>query len=257
MSVEKMPGHWLLARLGKRVLRPGGIAMTQWLIKSLKISNADEFVELAPGLGVTAKMVMELGPHSYIGVERDPDAARQVTKALDASFATCVVGRAEETGLPSGCATIVLGEAMLSMQGDTQKQRIVSEACRLLKPQGRYAIHELCIRPDDLSSTEREAIDRDLSQAIHVGVKPRSASEWRELLALHGLEVIAEEYAPMHLLGPWRILRDEGLFGFVRVLVNIMKDRSARRRVREMRGMFRRHRKHLSAIGLVARKIVA
>ena len=27
-----MPGHWLLARLGKRVLRPGGTAMTTQLL---------------------------------------------------------------------------------------------------------------------------------------------------------------------------------------------------------------------------------
>ena len=25
LAAEKMPGHWLLARLGKRVLRPGGV----------------------------------------------------------------------------------------------------------------------------------------------------------------------------------------------------------------------------------------
>jgi len=25
LDVAKMPGHWLLARLGKRVLRPGGL----------------------------------------------------------------------------------------------------------------------------------------------------------------------------------------------------------------------------------------
>ena len=30
---EKMPGHWLLARLGKRVLRPGGLELTQRLLE--------------------------------------------------------------------------------------------------------------------------------------------------------------------------------------------------------------------------------
>lgn len=25
VPTEKMPGHWLLARMGKRVLRPGGL----------------------------------------------------------------------------------------------------------------------------------------------------------------------------------------------------------------------------------------
>ena len=32
---EKMPGHWLLARMGKRVLRPGGIELTSQLLAQL------------------------------------------------------------------------------------------------------------------------------------------------------------------------------------------------------------------------------
>ena len=34
-SVEKMPGHWLLASLGKRVLRPGGLELTCRLLEEL------------------------------------------------------------------------------------------------------------------------------------------------------------------------------------------------------------------------------
>ena len=29
LKTEKMPGHWVLARLGKRVLRPGGMELTR------------------------------------------------------------------------------------------------------------------------------------------------------------------------------------------------------------------------------------
>jgi hypothetical protein len=255
LLVKKMPGHWLLARLGKRVLRPGGLALTRWLIDALQISHTDEIVEFAPGLGVTAKMVMDRRPQSYRGVERDSAAAAHVAKVLDPVIAKCAVGSAEESGLASQCATIVLAEAMLSMQPTARKEQIVGESRRLLKPQGRYAIHELCIRSDDISPADRAAIERDFSQAIHVGVKPLTAAEWRELLATHGFEVVAEKYAPMHLLQPLRILRDEGLIGSIRMLINVVKDRAARQRVRQMRSTFRRHRKHLSAIALVARKV--
>ena len=51
LSVRKMPGHWLLARLGKRVLRPGGLELTSRLLANLAIGPADAVVELAPGLG--------------------------------------------------------------------------------------------------------------------------------------------------------------------------------------------------------------
>ena len=83
LAAQKMPGHWLLARLGKRVLRPGGIGLTRWLIGALAISDQDDVVELAPGLGVTAQLVLKRQPHSYTGVERDPAAAAQVAGVLN------------------------------------------------------------------------------------------------------------------------------------------------------------------------------
>lgn len=45
LDVAKMPGHWLLAHLGKRVLRPGGLRLTQALLDGLAIGPADEMVE--------------------------------------------------------------------------------------------------------------------------------------------------------------------------------------------------------------------
>ena len=69
---------------------------------------------------------------------------------LTGSNQTCLIGRAEETGLPDTTATVVYGEAMLTMQTSDKKQQIVQEAFRLMKPTGRYGIHELCLVPDDL-----------------------------------------------------------------------------------------------------------
>lgn len=46
----KPPGHWLLVRLGKRVLRPGGLSLTRPLLESLAIQPS-AVVKFAPGLG--------------------------------------------------------------------------------------------------------------------------------------------------------------------------------------------------------------
>ena len=67
-------GHWLLARLGKRVLRPGGLEMTHSLLAHAAVAGAD-VVELAPGLGRTARDILDRGPRSYVGVDADPQAA--------------------------------------------------------------------------------------------------------------------------------------------------------------------------------------
>ena len=55
---DKMQGHWALARAGKRVLRPGGIELTKRMLDALAIGTQDRVVEFAPGLGLTARMVL-------------------------------------------------------------------------------------------------------------------------------------------------------------------------------------------------------
>lgn len=92
-----MPGHWLLARMGKRVLRPGGLELTRQMLDALDIRASDDVVELAPGLGVTARAALEREPRSYVGIERDEDAAEHVRRYLSGDSRQCLVGRAEET----------------------------------------------------------------------------------------------------------------------------------------------------------------
>src|SRR5688572_26108522 len=79
---DKQPGHWLLASLGKRVLRPGGLELTQRLLKELNPAVNDRIVELAPGLGVTAQSVLKVKPLSYTGIERDAKAADRLRDRL-------------------------------------------------------------------------------------------------------------------------------------------------------------------------------
>src|SRR5678816_2952966 len=174
------PGHWLLAKMGKRVLRPGGLELTRDMLDRLAINARDSVVEFAPGLGVTARMTLSRQPVSYTAVERDEAAAAEVGSYLAGPHQRCQLGSAEQTGLPEQSATVVYGEAMLTMQGAEQKRRIVGEAFRLLKPGGRYGIHELSLTPDDLPAAVQETISSEMSRNIHVGARPLSAREWRE-----------------------------------------------------------------------------
>lgn len=254
-AVKKLPGHWLLARLGKRVLRPGGLELTHELMIELGIAANDDVVEFAPGLGFTARLTLANGPRSYTAIERDPDAVAAVERYLAGPNQRCVLGTAEETGLPAVSASVVYGEAMLSMQSATAKSRIVGEAARLLKHAGRYGIHELCLVPDDVDESVREAIQHDLSDEIHVGVRPLTVHEWCELLTAAGLAVVAEHTAPMHLLEPRRLMKDEGLLRTLRFAWNVAANGTARKRVLRMRKVFRKYGDHLTAVAIVGRKV--
>jgi hypothetical protein len=251
LQTEKMPGHWLLARLGKRVLRPGGVELTQRMLDALNVHSQDKVVEFAPGLGLTAKLVLQHRPATYTAIERDEAAANLVRRYLSGRQQRCLVGNAEQTNLPAESATVVYGEAMLTMQTPETKARIVGEAWRILEAGGRYGFHELCLVPDTLDERIKKKIALALLQAIHVGARPLTVSEWKSLVATAGFSVQAEATAPMHLLEPRRLLRDEGAIGALRFLWNVARDHEARRRVLAMRRTFRRYRVHLAAVMIV------
>jgi hypothetical protein len=254
INFQNVPGHWVLARLGKRVLRPGGMGLTRRMLKTLGISSHDNVVEFAPGMGVTAKLTLELKPASYTAVERDAAAARIVNGYLNGPWQVCVVGRAEETGLTSSSATVVYGEAMLTMQPEEKKRAIVREAHRLLEAGGRYGIHEMYLVSEDLNDDERKAAEKELTGVVHHGVRPLTLNEWRSLLESEGFHVEFASTAPMSLLEPARLIQDEGLAGAVRFAFNLLRHPDARRRVLQMRSVFRRNRKRLGAVTLTAIK---
>ncbi|BBZ17563.1 class I SAM-dependent methyltransferase [Mycolicibacterium gadium] len=245
-----MPGHWLLARLGKRVLRPGGLELTTRVLAAAGIGGAD-VVELGPGLGRTARDIVALRPRSYVGVDDTAaatEAVREVVKPVDG---TVVVADAAATGLPGASADVVVGEAMLTMQGDKAKRAIVAEAFRILRPGGRYAIHELGLKPDSMPQETKDDIRRDLARSIKVNARPLTAAEWTQLLSDAGFEDIKVDYAPMALLNPARVLADEGLLGALRIVGNLIVRGAARRRVIGMRLTFHRYRHALTAVAAV------
>jgi hypothetical protein len=254
LKTEKMPGHWVLARLGKRVLRPGGMELTRRMLSFLAIQPSDEVIEFAPGMGTTARLTLALTPSSYTAVERDEAAAKIVASYLTGARQKCVVGSASETGLPRESATVVYGEAMLTMQTEVVKRAIVREAHRVLKNGGRYGIHEMCLTHESLDEDERGEVERALTGVVRHGVRPLTVSEWRRLLESEGFEVKATETTSMSLLEPGRLIKDEGVVGAIRFALNVARDTEARRRVFEMRRTFRRNRKLLAAVALLAVK---
>lgn len=247
-----MPGHWLLARLGKRVLRPGGVEMTEQLLAAVEVGRSDDVVEVAPGLGATSRLILAAEPASYTGVERDPDAAGLVESLMDGPNRRIVNSTANDTGLLDASADVVFGEAYLTMQPDSRKHTIVEELSRVLRPGGRFALHEVAFAPDDIDDATRATVAKALTSTIKVNVTPMTVGGWDALLAEHGMTVRARFHEPLHLLEPRRLISDEGFAGAARFAANVARDGDARRRVIAMRKAMRSNAAHLQAYGLVA-----
>ena len=252
-----LQGHWLLAKLGKKVLRPGGRKLTNWMIDNANPTNK-RVVEFAPGLGITAAEILDRNPKTYTGVDQDPDAATATTlstKQARLGIPTEVInGVASDTGLPAGSADLVVGEAMLTMQGEKGKAAIVSEANRILATGGRYAIHELLLTPNNVDQTVADNLRKALATTIKVNARPLTATEWSELLESNGFKVLSIKVAPMGLLQPKQMIEDEGP-RVLKIMFNLARNPQARKRVLAMRKVFSENAQNLGAISIIAEKI--
>ena len=213
-----LQGHWLLARIGKHVLRPGGKKLTERMLANADIAGKD-VVEFAPGLGLTTRAILERDPKSYRGVDRDPQVVDIISKLTSEKAtipASCVQRDAADTGLESNSADVVIGEAMLTMQTERGKQAIIGEAFRLLRAGGTYSIHELGLQPDNLDESVKDEVRKALARSIKVNARPLTEQEWRELLEAEGFEVLWRGKEPMALLDMKRNIADEGIGGVLR-----------------------------------------
>src|SRR5581483_5484307 len=178
LDAATMPAHWLLARLGKKVMRPGGLPVTEAMLAGLAIGPEDDVVDLAPGLGVTVGLVQRAEPASFSGLERGEAEAERSRRLSGTRPYTCVVARPESTGLPPGSASVVYGEAVLSLETEATKRAIIAEAFRLLRPGGRLGLPDLLLRPAD----RRRQIEVDLTRTLRVRARSLTPPEWRARL---------------------------------------------------------------------------
>lgn len=245
-------GHWILARMGKKILRPGGKELTKKMIAALEISGKDDIAEFAPGLGYTASLALAEKPHSYIGVDINEDAIRLLKGKIKGKNIRFILGNAAETPLENQSKDKVYGEAMLTMQADHRKAEIIKEAHRILKKGGLYAIHELSLKNVDKKLKSR--IQKDLAMTIRVNARPLTEDEWKELLEREGFIVKKVFINDMLLLDFRRIIDDEGFFRALKIGLNILTHPQAAKRIREMRKVFKLYQSNLSAIAVIAEK---
>ena len=254
-DIDKMQGHWILAKMGKKVLRPGGKELTLTLIENLNISENDAVVEFAPGLGHTSEIVLKQNPKSYTGVELDKNALRFLQNKINQPNVQFLAGNVAETGLPNNSYDKVFGEAMLTMQDDRRKIEIIKEAHRILKKGGLYAIHELGLLPDNLPQDQKDQIQKELSLCIKVNARPLTQTEWKKLLQNEGFLIKKISTNSMRLLEPRRIIADEGFFNSLNIFFNILKSTKARKRILAMRQIFKQYKNQINAVAIVAEKI--
>lgn len=253
VALARMPAHWMLGRLGKKVMRPGGLQLSLRMIEALNIGPEDDVVDFWPGLGVTTERMLARGPRSYLAVERGPAEAARVRAVMRASD-ECIVTPTHRTGRPDGSASVAYGEALLTLEPAARKVDTVAEAARLLRPGGQYGIHELLLTPDGLSEAAKADIERTLTRVLRVGARPLTETEWRRLLEEGGFTIDTVETGGMLLLDVPTFISDEGWGGTLSFLGRSIANPSVLPRLAEIWKVFGRYRDNLGAIMITAHR---
>lgn len=251
---DRMSAHWLFARLGKRVLRPGGVELTRRLLDAVDVGPGDDVVEIAPGMGSTTRLILDRRPSSYTGVDRDPVVVDRISSMTASVGGRVVRGMASRTGLDDSCADVAFGEAYLTMQPVRQKHEIVAELRRIVRLGGRVALHEMALRPGT-DPEDGERLVEELRRRARVHVTPLTDDDWMALLTENGFEISTYETAPLHLLEPARLVADEGWLGAFRFIRRTLCDSHARSRVMAMRSAMSRNSDKLQAIMVTAVRV--
>lgn len=252
--MAKIVGHTLLAKLGKKRLRPGGVKATNWLLKQADF-NGIKMLEVATNMATTSIEIASKYDVAITGVDMDLKAiekAKENTLKHHVSEKISFV-HANATNLPfaDNSFDLVLNEAMLTMLTHENKEKAISEYYRVLKPGGKLLTHDVYLNTDDLD-LQKEIIS-ELTRAINFHVNPKPLQEWLKLYENHNFKNLKYINGPMTLMTPLGMIRDEGLINTLKIRRRA-KSLEHREQFLHMKAVFKKYKKYLGFIAVVVVK---
>lgn len=250
--MKREVGHNFLAKLGKKRLRPGGVVATDWLIRQAGITKNSRVLEVACNMCTTSIQLAKQYQCHITGIDMDAKAltkARQNIK--DARLEEYIqVQQANAMKLPfrDGTFDIVINEAMLTMLNTAAKEKAVREYYRVLKPGGLLLTHDITFTKEHMNELLIE-----LRETIHVQVEPLPVPRWEELFHGVGFAKVTHESGDMSLMKLSGLIRDEGIWGTLRILKNGLKKENFPQ-FKKMYSFFNTSGKDLQYIAVCSRK---
>ncbi|MEM8677257.1 MAG: class I SAM-dependent methyltransferase [Cyanobacteria bacterium P01_G01_bin.67] len=251
LNFATAPGHQVLAAAGKKILRPGGKAATEQLFTWANFQPGDTVLELAASFGESAIDIAKRFNVKVIGIEKNPDSVVKARENINAAglddLVTIIEGDIFQLDKIAAKFDYVLAEAILTMQSEAGKAKVLSAIKNCLKPEGKFLSHEMLVR-----SHESE-VRQSLSQTIRVNAHPLTISEWQLACSEAGMTLQESQVGKMGLLNLDQIVRDEGLLGTAKIAWNVLTNTNLRLRVLQMRRNFQQQRDRIGYIVLWAK----
>jgi cyclopropane fatty-acyl-phospholipid synthase-like methyltransferase len=246
LDFSTAPGYQVLAAAGKKILRPGGKLATEQLFTWADFQPGETVLELASSYGESAIAIAKRFNVSVVGVEQDPDSVAKARSNIEAAGLSdrisIVEGDIFQLDRITDKFDYILAKAILTMQSNPGKIKILSIICDRLKPSGKFLAHELLVHSNEAQ------VRKNLSQAIRVNANPLSFAEWETAYENAGLTLQQQQTGSMKLLNLSQIVRDEGLLRTVKIAWNILINPNLRHRILQIRSSFKQHQNQLGYI---------
>lgn len=253
LNWQTAPGHQVLAAAGKKILRPGGRKATERLFEQADFQAGESVLELASSFGYSAIALAKKYDVCVTGVEKNPDsvaiARENIAKTQSSEKVRVVEGDILHLDRLDDRFNYVLAEAILTMQSDAGKAKILAGIRDRLQPGGLFLSHEL------LARDRHKEIRRSLADSIRVNANPLSQAEWVQACEKAGLEIVFQQTGKMGLLHLQQMLYDEGWWNTGKIAWNMLTRPQIRSRILKMRRSFQQHQDNLGHIILCARRV--
>jgi SAM-dependent methyltransferase len=179
------------------------------LLASLGCGNPTALAELKPG-----EVVLDLGSGGGIdvllsarrvgptgmayGLDMTDDMlalARENQQTAGVTNVHFLKGEIEHVPLPDNSVDVIISNCVINLSAD--KDRVLAEAFRVLKPGGRFAVSDIVFRGSEVPDAIRR--DMELWAGCVAGALPEAS--YREKLAQAGFEGVGVEPTRAHTIG--------------------------------------------------------
>ena len=120
----------------------------------------------------------------------------------------------------------------------------------MAKHSNKFILHEVCFKTDDVA--RQELTKKDLSKVLNIGFIPETPDMWQQLLSDAGFAIDHVSTGNLALLNPVSLAKDEGIFGFAKIVFNVATQPYLRSRMLATKGATGKHSDDLGYITIVA-----
>ena len=160
-------------------LHPGGLELTREFAELCNIQKGAKVLDVASGTGETACFLAERFGARVCGVDRSEEMIRRAEAKGRAKGLKLEFRKTDAARLPFGDAEfdVAICECTLCF---LEKERVIGEMVRVVRPWGWVGIHDLCWMEDTPDSLKRTLAEIE-------GEKPETLEGWRQLFIGAGL----------------------------------------------------------------------